>query len=252
MPGLGWGDREDAPAPGFEILGGPRDGTYAELVALPDENLFPKPAGLSWAEAAAFPLAAVTAYPRPLLARRPGVGRDGARARRGQRRLDVRRVSWRRRRVPACSSRRRPTRRSSGRGSSGAEAGVNYATTPDWAGGGPGARAGRSRASTPSARPGSSRSTPCAPAAASSSSAGRAGPRSTLQVRPFYFRQQSLYGTQLGSPRDFDGAAADARRGDVEAGARLGPAARRGRGCARPPRVRPALRQARAGDRAAR
>ena len=42
-PGLGWGDREDAPAPDFQILGGPRDGTYAELIALPEENLFPKP-----------------------------------------------------------------------------------------------------------------------------------------------------------------------------------------------------------------
>ena len=38
FPALGWGDREDAPAPGFGILGGPRDGTYAELVALPVEN----------------------------------------------------------------------------------------------------------------------------------------------------------------------------------------------------------------------
>jgi len=38
FPALGWGDREDAPAPGFGILGGPRDGTHAELVALPVEN----------------------------------------------------------------------------------------------------------------------------------------------------------------------------------------------------------------------
>ena len=38
FPALGWGDREDAPAPSFGILGGPRDGTYAELVALPVEN----------------------------------------------------------------------------------------------------------------------------------------------------------------------------------------------------------------------
>ncbi len=65
---LGWGEREDAPAPGFEVLGGPRDGTYAELVSLPEENLFPKPAALSWEEAAAFPLAALTAY-RGLFAR---------------------------------------------------------------------------------------------------------------------------------------------------------------------------------------
>ncbi|MDP9225874.1 MAG: oxidoreductase, partial [Actinomycetota bacterium] len=62
LPSIGWGDREDAPGEGFEILGGPRNGTYAELIALPEENLFPKPSGFSWEEAAAFPLAAVTAY----------------------------------------------------------------------------------------------------------------------------------------------------------------------------------------------
>ena len=31
LPSLGWGDREEAPASGFRILGGPDDGTYAEL-----------------------------------------------------------------------------------------------------------------------------------------------------------------------------------------------------------------------------
>jgi zinc-binding alcohol dehydrogenase/oxidoreductase len=62
LPSLGWGDREDAPADGFRILGGPDDGTYAELVAVPGENVFPKPARLSFEEAAALPLAGLTAY----------------------------------------------------------------------------------------------------------------------------------------------------------------------------------------------
>ena len=61
-PGLAWGDREDAAGPGWRILGGPDDGTYAEAVKLPEENVFPKPARLTWEEAAAFPLAALTAY----------------------------------------------------------------------------------------------------------------------------------------------------------------------------------------------
>jgi NADPH:quinone reductase-like Zn-dependent oxidoreductase len=61
-PGLGWGDREDAAGPEWRILGGPDDGTYAELVKVPAENVFPKPARLSWEEAAAFPLGALTAY----------------------------------------------------------------------------------------------------------------------------------------------------------------------------------------------
>ena len=61
-PGLGWGEHEDAAGPGWRILGGPENGTYAELVKVPAENVFAKPARLSWEEAAAFPLAALTAY----------------------------------------------------------------------------------------------------------------------------------------------------------------------------------------------
>ena len=61
-PGLGWGEREDAAGPDWRILGGPDDGTYAELVKVPAENVFPKPARFSWEEAAAFPLATLTAY----------------------------------------------------------------------------------------------------------------------------------------------------------------------------------------------
>lgn len=61
-PGLGWGDPEDAAGPEWRILGGPDDGTYAELVKVPRENVFPKPARFSWEEAAAFPLAALTAF----------------------------------------------------------------------------------------------------------------------------------------------------------------------------------------------
>jgi NADPH:quinone reductase-like Zn-dependent oxidoreductase len=61
-PGLGWGLREDAAGPDWRILGGPDNGTYAELVKVPEENVFRKPARFSWEEAAAFPLAGLTAY----------------------------------------------------------------------------------------------------------------------------------------------------------------------------------------------
>jgi zinc-binding alcohol dehydrogenase/oxidoreductase len=61
-PGLGWGPAEDAAGPDWRILGGPDDGTYAELVKLPAENVFSKPKRMSWEEAAAFPLAALTAH----------------------------------------------------------------------------------------------------------------------------------------------------------------------------------------------
>src|SRR5258707_10885101 len=61
-PGLGWGPREDAAGPDWRMLGAPDNGTYAELVKVPEENVFPKPARFSWEEAAAFPLAALTAF----------------------------------------------------------------------------------------------------------------------------------------------------------------------------------------------
>ena len=68
FPSLGWGGGEAAPEPGFRILGGPDDGTYAELVAVPAENVFAKPSRLSWTESAALPLAGLTAW-RALITR---------------------------------------------------------------------------------------------------------------------------------------------------------------------------------------
>jgi NADPH:quinone reductase-like Zn-dependent oxidoreductase len=62
LPSLWWGDDHGCPGAGFEILGDHRDGTYAELVAVPEENVLPLPRGFSWPEAAALPLAGVTAY----------------------------------------------------------------------------------------------------------------------------------------------------------------------------------------------
>jgi NADPH:quinone reductase-like Zn-dependent oxidoreductase len=54
--------------PGFEhgdrilVLGEHMDGTHAELVAVPETNIYPLPEGLSFEEAAAFPLVFETAY----------------------------------------------------------------------------------------------------------------------------------------------------------------------------------------------
>jgi NADPH:quinone reductase-like Zn-dependent oxidoreductase len=46
----------------YDIIGYRRDGGYAELVAVPGVNIIPKPALLSWEEAAALPLVTVTAW----------------------------------------------------------------------------------------------------------------------------------------------------------------------------------------------
>ncbi|MGO4888172.1 zinc-binding alcohol dehydrogenase family protein [Anaerobacillus sp. MEB173] len=67
-PGLNWGDHPAYNGPNFHILGMPTDGTYAEYVTVPAENVFPKPEYLSWEQAAALPLAGVTAY-RALMTR---------------------------------------------------------------------------------------------------------------------------------------------------------------------------------------
>lgn len=61
-PMLHWGDREDAPRPGWQTLGNPTPGTYAEAVVVPVENLAPKPDHLSFVQAAAVPLAGLTAW----------------------------------------------------------------------------------------------------------------------------------------------------------------------------------------------
>jgi NADPH:quinone reductase-like Zn-dependent oxidoreductase len=48
--------------PAFGILGEHTDGTACELVHVPAQNVYPKPAALSWEEAAAFPLTFLTAW----------------------------------------------------------------------------------------------------------------------------------------------------------------------------------------------
>ncbi|CAN5270990.1 zinc-binding dehydrogenase [soil metagenome] len=54
---------EDAPMyPGFQIVGEQRWGGHGELVSVPARNIAPRPAGRSWAQCAAFPLATLTAY----------------------------------------------------------------------------------------------------------------------------------------------------------------------------------------------
>jgi len=61
-PASGWGDDENYQSDKFKILGLPEDGTFAEYVKVPVENLFAKPAHLDWEQAAAVPLAALTSY----------------------------------------------------------------------------------------------------------------------------------------------------------------------------------------------
>ena len=61
-PALDWGHGERAQADEFRILGLPDDGTFAQKVKVPARNLVPKPAHLDTVQAAALPLAGLTAY----------------------------------------------------------------------------------------------------------------------------------------------------------------------------------------------
>lgn len=201
-PSLGWGDREAAAGPDFQILGGPRDGTFAELVTVPMANLFPRPSRLSWEEAAALPLAGLTAY-RALFSRgglEAGETVLVLGAGSGVSTFAVQLAAQAGARVLVTSSSNEKIARSC---ELGAEAGVNYATD-DWVAwakelGGVDLVIDSIGSTWPQSldclRPG-----------------GRVvvfgatgGTEATLPVRPFYFGQWSLLGTMMGSPADFAG-----------------------------------------------
>jgi zinc-binding alcohol dehydrogenase/oxidoreductase len=61
FPTLNWDITDDVP-PVPDILGGPSDGTLAEYVIIPSQNVVKKPSYLSWEEAGVLSLSALTAY----------------------------------------------------------------------------------------------------------------------------------------------------------------------------------------------
>ncbi|MFZ4543663.1 MAG: zinc-binding dehydrogenase [Saprospiraceae bacterium] len=61
-PSLNWGPNPHVQGKSYTILGLPTDGTFAEYVKVPVENVFDKPSHLNFEEAAAFPLAGLTAF----------------------------------------------------------------------------------------------------------------------------------------------------------------------------------------------
>lgn len=204
FPSLGWGDGERAPQAGFRILGGPDDGTYAERVRLPAENVFPKPGRLSWAEAAALPLAGLTAW-RALVSRcemRPGetvliLGIGGGVATFA---LHIAKAAGCRVIVTSSSDEKLARARELG-----ADAGVNY-TAGDWvsevkglSGGGVDIAVdsvGSTWADSVNAlRPGGRVVV----------FGGTGGAKVELMVRPVTTGQVSVLGTTMGSARDFAG-----------------------------------------------
>ena len=199
LPSLHWGDDERHPGPDFEILGDHTDGTYAELVAVPEENVYPLPRGWGWPEAAALPLAGVTAY-RALFSRGGLVRGEtvvilGAGS--GVSTIAVSLAVMAGARVLVTSSSPAKIARAVELGAAG---GVLY-TDDDWA-------AQLEPADLVVDSVGSTW-----PASLSVLKPGgrvvafgaTGGDQATIAVRPFYFGQFSLLGTTMGSPRDFAG-----------------------------------------------
>ncbi|PAV28809.1 alcohol dehydrogenase [Virgibacillus profundi] len=61
-PALRWHENSDAPPKGFGILGMPDHGTFAEKIAISDEQVEKKPEHLTWDEAGVLALSALTGY----------------------------------------------------------------------------------------------------------------------------------------------------------------------------------------------
>lgn len=61
-PSMGWEDATNAQPKAYQILGMPKNGCFAEYIAIDLQQVYKKPAHLSAEQAAALPLAGLTAY----------------------------------------------------------------------------------------------------------------------------------------------------------------------------------------------
>lgn len=61
-PGLQWGENQNYQGNSFKILGLPDFGTFASSIVIEEQYLYPKPAHMTIEQAAALPLAGVTAF----------------------------------------------------------------------------------------------------------------------------------------------------------------------------------------------
>ncbi len=61
-PSIDWGNNEKVQQRNYQVLGLPKNGTFAQYVTVPALNVHAKPRHLNWQDAAALPLAGITAY----------------------------------------------------------------------------------------------------------------------------------------------------------------------------------------------
>jgi zinc-binding alcohol dehydrogenase/oxidoreductase len=202
-PALNWGILESHPSENFEILGGPTNGTHAQFVCLPVENVFPLPSGISFQEAAALPVAGLTAW-RALITKAkllpgervfiPGIG-SGA----GIFALQIARAVGGRVFVTSHSDQKIERALALG-----AEGGVNY-TNPNWsteirdmAGGG--VEVVIDSVGQETFRSGVELLNPGGRLVAFGTTTGSS---TQFEIRWLYHKQISLMGTTMGSPREF-------------------------------------------------
>lgn len=201
-PTIDWGPDERVWQPDSNILGTPLDGTFAQYAAVPQQNVHPKPEHLSIEEAAALPLAGVTAY-RALFTRGTlqagetvlitGVGG-------GVQTFALLFAKAAGARAVVTSSRDGKLERAKALG---ADVAINYATTPDWH------KAVREAVGAVDLAIDSAGGDSLAKALTVVRRGGRAvtyGATAgdvTLKMFPIFWHQLTLLGTSMGSPSDF-------------------------------------------------
>jgi zinc-binding alcohol dehydrogenase/oxidoreductase len=206
-PSVGWGDAEDAPAEGWAILGVPRQGTYAERIAIPADYVRPRPHELTWHESAALPLAGLTAW-RALVTRgrvQPGMRVLVTGAGGGAATFLVQIARAHGAEVIVTSSSDDKIERSI---ELGAAHGVRY-TDPGWP-----AQVGEVDLVVDSAgAPAWPGALDCLRRGGTLVSFGRTGGVSTeLEIPRLFYGQWNLLGTTMGSPREFDQLLAHVRQ----------------------------------------
>ncbi|HVR47394.1 MAG TPA: NAD(P)-dependent alcohol dehydrogenase [Candidatus Binatia bacterium] len=202
-PMIDWGDDPRVwDAAHSSILGMPREGTFAQYVAVPAENVYPKPQHLAPEEAAAIPLAGLSAY-RAVVTRgalRPGetvliTGVGG-----GVQTFVLLFAKRLGARVIVTSSSDEKLERAK---SLGADVTINYKTTPDWH------KSLRSEAidfvvdssGGDTLRKALDLIRPGGRVVIYGGTTGEA----TIRLFPLFWKHVSVLGTSMGSPQDFAG-----------------------------------------------
>lgn len=201
-PTIGWGADERVWSRDAAILGMPADGTFAQQVAVPNENIHPKPEHLSVEEAAALPLGGVTAYRATFVCGSLQAGETvlitGVGG--GVQTFALLYAKAIGARAVVTSGRDGKLERAK---SLGADVAINYATTPDWH------KAVRAAVGAVDLAIDSAGGDSFAKALTVVKPGGRAVTYggttgdATIKMFPIFWNQLSIFGTSMGSPGDF-------------------------------------------------